>query len=266
MSKLTVFVLLVFLTFGVAALPINTTNVYAQPPMILLNGTITKNGCDAIGGTIFTTPVDFLNQVFMDVCNFEGKFLGISDPVTDCNASGDNKWIDPDTGKSYPLPTNCDAPVFCDNPDYSLLFYHSTPTRVRVENRNFTVTTGYERPLCHTVQFDQQNEQLKLKVNSANGDPANVDIVIPRELLGGNFTVLVNGGEIKTITIQRTEDSAKLTVPVTFPTSGGQSEIVITGTEVVPEFPVGIIMFLVGVLIIVPLVYVKRFRSYKPFG
>jgi hypothetical protein len=88
------------------------------------------------------------------------------------------------------------------------------------------------------VQFNEQSKKLTLVLNTDNlRNSSRIDFAVPRDLIGGNYTILVNGVAQPNQNDQYySTDSYTWFSPVVNKTSSDRITVDVIGTTVVPEF------------------------------
>lgn len=106
--------------------------------------------------------------------------------------------------------------------------------QVKAEGRQFDIETHSEGAICN-LEFIQQEKKISIIIRGVKGTESTVDVIIPHELLSGEFKVMLDGSSTQ-FTINRTEKDSTITVALDFPQSERQVDII--GTQVIPEFQV----------------------------
>lgn len=122
---------------------------------------------------------------------------------------------------------------------------------VMFEDRVFQVMVMSDWDLPETIEFSQEQRSISLEVtNLMMKDMAHFEITIPNELLSGEFTATLGGKQIKLIQEDKEmETTLHENIMKSFIEENGigdSASMVVTGTEVIPEFPLGMMMVLFG--------------------
>lgn len=115
----------------------------------------------------------------------------------------------------------------------------------------FQVMVMSDWDLPETIEFSQEQRSISLEVtNLMMKDMAHFEITIPNELLSGEFTATLGGKQIKLIQEDKEmETTLHENIMKSFIEENGigdSASMVVTGTEVIPEFPLGMMMVLFG--------------------
>jgi hypothetical protein len=217
--------------------------VYATS-VITLDGTVSKKGCEVIGGTIVIDSVDAQRKQSIELCKFDNQYFRTVN-YFGCLEEG-REGKNPSTEKVYIFPTPCDLPKTCDDPNswgnFLSIFYYDI-TQIEVDGKKFDVLTTSRGALCNILKFNQNEKSIVITTKNAQGAKASIDVIIPNELLGGEFKVLVDGNDA-IFNIKKTAivdfhlapgSISTITTELSF--AHPESEIEIIGTQVVPEFP-----------------------------
>jgi len=130
----------------------------------------------------------------------------------------------------------------------------TTIFRVGVADTTFDIKIISEG--IYSMSFSQEEKSITLESDGTGGL---IEVAIPKELLGGEFTVMIDGNEEPIeFDVSETETESVLL----FDKPADSSIIAIQGTTVVPEFPAAITMFaLAGIVALV----LMRARNSKYF-
>lgn len=122
---------------------------------------------------------------------------------------------------------------------------------VMFEDRVFQVMVMSDYDLPETIDFSQEQRSISLEVtNLMMKDMAHFEITIPNELLSGEFTATLGGKQIKLIQEDKEmETTLHENIMKSFIDENGigdSASMVVIGTEVIPEFPIGMMIVLFG--------------------
>lgn len=122
---------------------------------------------------------------------------------------------------------------------------------VMFEDRVFQVMVMSDYDLPETIDFSQEQRSISLEVtNLMMKDMAHFEITIPNELLSGEFTATLGGKQIKLIQDDKEmETTLHENIMKSFIDENGigdSASMVVIGTEVIPEFPIGMMIVLFG--------------------
>jgi len=120
--------------------------------------------------------------------------------------------------------------------------------------KNYNVTTFCNATVA-SFEFNQSLAQISFNVTGPSGAISFCKVTIPNTLLGGDFTVLVNGKPPTDLipTPNATHNSFNFTIEFQ-----STSKVQIIATEVVPEFPTWTSILLVLVVLTVSIALYKR--------
>jgi hypothetical protein len=128
----------------------------------------------------------------------------------------------------------------------------TTTFRVEVEERMFDISVIGEG--IKSLAFDKEQKAIALENNGTHGT---IEILIPKELLDGEFTVMTD--DQQRIDFARSETATHSTLLLE--KSADVEVIVIYGTTVIPEFPVFVILILFAGIIALVLTKNHMFRT-----
>jgi hypothetical protein len=126
--------------------------------------------------------------------------------------------------------------------------------KINAENYTFDVTTVSNYDMSK-VTFNKENKELDFYGNSSyTGNIAEIEI--PKNLIGGNLTVMQDGKQLPAIVVPGTDSN---TIMIKFNQTGPTTTSVI-GTTYLPEFST--VAPLVMVLSIILILVVPRIRKF----
>ena len=122
---------------------------------------------------------------------------------------------------------------------------------VMFEDRVFQVMVMSDYDLPETIEFSKEQRSISLELkNLMMKDMAHFEITIPNELLSGEFTATLGGKQIKLIQEDKEmETTLHENIMKSFIDEnriGDSASMVVIGTEVIPEFPIGMMIVLFG--------------------
>lgn len=107
---------------------------------------------------------------------------------------------------------------------------------VKAEDKDFEVDVATNSTVSD-LKFDEQAKKVSFTVSGDSGTKGVSDVTIPKSLLNGNFTVMIDGQVMSPDDIVVTSDTQdQTTLELNYHHS--THEIDIVGTNAVPEFPV----------------------------
>lgn len=122
---------------------------------------------------------------------------------------------------------------------------------VMFEDRVFQVMVMSDYDLPETIDFSQEQRSINLELkNLMMKDMAHFEITIPNELLSGEFTATLGGKQVKLIQDDKEmETTLHENIMKSFIEENGigdSASMVVMGTEVIPEFSIGMMIVLFG--------------------
>ena len=107
--------------------------------------------------------------------------------------------------------------------------------KVKAEGKDFEVGVASNSTTVNNLNFDAQNKKLSFTVQGDNGTKGVTQITIPKSLLSGDLTVMIDGKPMAQSDVIVTEDNdTDVTLELNYHHSTHQIDII--GTNVVPEF------------------------------
>ena len=120
------------------------------------------------------------------------------------------------------------------------------------ESTTFNVTTMSNSTISN-VSFNQPDKTVSLNVTGPTGKSGYCNVTVPTQLLGGPYTVLLNGVEVTPVV---TSNATHSSLYITYTHSEQKLEII--GTTVIPEFPTIIAAMSVLTILALTLILTKR--------
>ncbi len=125
---------------------------------------------------------------------------------------------------------------------------------VKAEGKDFDVDISTNSNVSD-LKFDQQAKKLSLTVQGESGTTGVADITIPKSLLSGDLTVMIDGQVVAGNDVIVTSDTQdQTTLEINYHHSSHVMDIV--GTSAVPEFPASMIIMtaaLSAMIVLIPL-------------
>ena len=121
---------------------------------------------------------------------------------------------------------------------------------VKAEGKDFDVNLASNSDVSN-LQFDAQAKKISFTVSGETGTKGTTDITIPKSLLSGNFSVMIDGqvmSQADVIETANTQDETTLEINYHHSTH----TIDIVGTNAVPEFPTSLLVLAaaIGLLVV----------------
>lgn len=229
----------------ILTIPASFFSVHAYSSMAM-DGTVSLKGCSIIGGNI-TQATDVQNMT-ISVCNYHGKHFKIIE-YDICIDIGFGKVTDPQTGNGYNFPLVCDIPATCD-PKYSWINYalgHEEKVPVVINGIQSNAIVEYGRGMCGSESYNEQENKLSIIATQLWTNQTNVNVLIPKYILGNTPTATVGGKEASpTVTdypstnaIPACTSCYRMEIPVNYSPLPIRIEIGGEQVPTVPEFPTG---------------------------
>jgi hypothetical protein len=130
---------------------------------------------------------------------------------------------------------------------------------VKAEGKQFDVEIASNSSSVTEFAFAQAEKKVSFKVEGESGTKGVAQVTLPKELLSGQLTVSIDGraiAEDSNDVIVTSETASEMTLEINYPHS--EHTIEITGTNVVPEFPVSMLVMAVALGSIVAIVIAKN--------
>lgn len=128
---------------------------------------------------------------------------------------------------------------------------------VNGSSKSFQVMFSSNSVLPRTVAFNQDQKMLSFQCqNLLTNDLSHIEITLSKNMLGGNYSVALGGKEIKYVEedfVTTDQATLHLNIPKSFIESnsiGDSNTLAITGTQVIPEFPVVMWVLVASVTVI----------------
>ena len=141
-----------------------------------------------------------------------------------------------------------------------------------VEKMDFEVRVLTDATKCD-ISFVMEEKKLHFDVESnpllPEGERGYFAISVPRQLLGGNYTVLIDGTptdnvQIFTTALEGADGSDPNTSTISFSYESGAKSVDIIGTEVIPEFGVlAVFIVAIGILVVILSSRANLFKSSR---
>lgn len=127
---------------------------------------------------------------------------------------------------------------------------------IKAEGKDFDVKVASNSTVSN-VQFDGQAKKISFTVSGETGTKGTTDIVIPKSLLSGNITVMIDGQVMSQSDVIETNDTQdETTLELNYHHSTHTIEVI--GTNAVPEFPTSLMIMAVATSLLVVLVSTRQ--------
>jgi PDZ domain-containing secreted protein len=114
---------------------------------------------------------------------------------------------------------------------------------VNAEGKNFDVTIASNSSSVTAFAFEQAEKKVSFKVEGETGTKGVAQVTLPKELLAGQLMVSIDGravAEDSNDVVVTSDTATEMTLEINYPHS--EHTIEISGTSVVPEFPISMIV------------------------
>lgn len=127
---------------------------------------------------------------------------------------------------------------------------------VKAEGKDFDVKVA-SNSTVNNLQFDENAKKISFTVSGETGTKGTTDITIPKSLLNGNFTVMIDGQVMSQDDVIETADTQdEATLEINYHHSTHTIDIV--GTNAVPEFPTTLLVMAVAIGLLVIFVSTRQ--------
>ncbi len=127
---------------------------------------------------------------------------------------------------------------------------------VKAEGKDFQVNIASNSTSVTNLNFDIQNKKLSFTVQGETGTKGVTQVTIPKSMLSGDLTVMIDGQIMSQSDVVETADTSdSTTLELNYHHSSHQIDIV--GTNAVPEFPLASIVLVTSISSLILLFVVK---------
>ncbi len=204
-----------------------------------------------IQGSIWSdlmTSVGNINTVSIQVKDNDGNVVYDGKVQVDANGDYTTQFQIPSDAKKGAYTVDVNADVSADvlgnltletkaALDSSTKFVVASPNSmsVKAEGRDFDVQVASNSTNVSDLNFDEQNKKLSFTVQGDTGTKGVTEITIPKSLLSGDLTVMIDGQAMAQSDVVETANTdTETTLELNYHHSTHQIDIV--GTNAVPEF------------------------------
>ncbi len=132
--------------------------------------------------------------------------------------------------------------------------------KVKAEGKDFDVEVASNSTTVDNLNFDAQNKKLSFTVQGDNGTKGVTQITIPKSLLSGDLTVMIDGHAMaQSDVVEAANNDTDVTLELNYHHSTHQIDII--GTNAVPEF--SSLAFLVLVLSVLSMIVLSKTRRFE---
>jgi len=140
---------------------------------------------------------------------------------------------------------------------------------VNYQKFGFNVTTSMTNGAVENIAVDPSSTSVLLTLDASKTKAGNLTVTLPRDLIDSTtdtkdkkFIVKVDDEEVKYKAV-KLEKKADIQRKLKIPLPAGATQVEIIGTQVVPEFPLGLVLVLAGLISVI--VVMTRIRNVKLF-
>lgn len=134
--------------------------------------------------------------------------------------------------------------------------------RAEGDEKEFEVNVASNSSTVKNFAFNQADKKISFVVEGETGTKGVAQVTIPKELLSGQLVVSIDGraiAEDSNDVIITSDTTSEMTLEINYPHS--EHTIEITGTSVVPEFPVSMLVMAAALGSIIVALVVMKSRS-----
>jgi len=129
---------------------------------------------------------------------------------------------------------------------------------ITVEDDDFQVEIA-SNSTVDSVELDQESKMVRFRVEGDTGTSGVTQVTIPKAMLSGDMTVMIDGQVVSPESnevIVTSDTSAETTFEINY--SHSEHDVAVSGTNVVPEFPVATIVMAAAIGSIVSAIAIAR--------
>lgn len=214
-------------------------HIYQPGDQVSIEGTIWSNLMATVGG---------ISSVSIQVTDNAGAIVysGKSQVTSDGGYTADFQLPSDAKKGAYTIDTKADVNEDVLNTltlkaqtslESSAKFVVVSPNAfaVKAEGKDFDVQIASNSTNVSDLKFDEQQKKLSFTVQGETGTKGVTEITIPKSLLSGNMSVMIDGQAMAHSDVIQTDDTSDhITLEINYHHSTHQIDIV--GTSAVPEF------------------------------
>lgn len=132
---------------------------------------------------------------------------------------------------------------------------------VNAEGKQFNVNVASNSSIVEDFAFVQAEKKVSFTVEGETGTSGVAQVTLPKELLSGDLVVSIDGrviAENSNDVIVTSDTTSEMTLEINYPHS--EHTIEVTGTNVVPEFPLSLVVMAAAIGSILAIMAVGRGR------
>ncbi|HEX5457903.1 MAG TPA: MG2 domain-containing protein [Candidatus Nitrosotalea sp.] len=228
-----------------------------------------------IEGSLWSSLISSLGNVStvsIQVADNGGNMVYSGNGTIDANGDYSAAFVLPSDAKNGAYTVNVNADVSADVLDAlslkaksdlssstKIVVVNPNAIKVRAEGKDFDVEVASNSTTVNNINFDEQNKKLSFTVQGDTGTKGVTQITIPKSLLNGDLTVMIDGHAMAQTDVVKTVDTdTETTLELNYHHSTHQIDIV--GTNAIPEFStVASLVLVVSVMSVIVLSQTRRF-------
>jgi len=167
-------------------------------------GTIQRQYCTGIDGTVSNEAINFDDMQFVDFCKYDDRYFRVINSFMGGCVEAIGTWRDPETNRTYGFPTPCDVPRPCEESSYwGGGWYGAEAAKLSIlhEGRMYNVTALSSAVNCG-FEMDLAQKKISVALRGISNTTNSLEIAIPYEFLVGDYAITVNGEPV-TYTIRK---------------------------------------------------------------
>lgn len=222
-----------------------------------LDGFTGETACRQMGGKLVIGTIDAKPVSVVVLCEFRDYYFKLLEAQGIICPANVHQWKDPKTGEIFELG-GCISTSSCNAPGVSGIYADNSYGADEVTNTIPISADGKEFQVkfiikeiggCSSLSFIE--EEKKISIKSWVPAKAIISLTIPKELLSGEFTVLLDGNRTN-YALEETEGYSIVNTEFDVTANPNpRHSIDIVGTQAIPEFPIVTLLLVVGILAIV---------------
>ena len=228
-----------------------------------------------IDGSLWSSLISSLGNVStvsIQVADNDGNIVYSGNGTIDANGDYSAAFVLPSDAKNGAYTVNVNANVSADvlgtlslkaksdlSSSTKIVVVNPNAIKVHAEGKDFDVEVASNSTVVANPTFDEQNKKLSFTVQGDAGTKGVTQITIPKSLLNGDLTVMIDGNAMAQTDVVKTVDTdTETTLELNYHHSTHQIDIV--GTNAIPEFStVASLVLVVSLVSVIVLSQTRRF-------
>jgi hypothetical protein len=227
-----------------------------------------------IDGSLWSSLISSLGNVStvsIQVADNDGKIVYSGNGTINANGDYSAAFVLPSDAKNGAYAVNVNADVSSDVLDTlslkaksglssstKIVVVNPNAIKIKSEGRDFDVEVASNSTTLDNLNFDAQNKKLSFTVQGDTGTKGVTQITIPKSLLNGDLTVMIDGHAMaQTDVVETANTDTETTLELNYHHSTHQIDIV--GTNAIPEFStVASLVLVVSLISMIVLSQIRR--------